>query len=897
MNARSWGVNQAASGSCGIAPDCALLSSCLGPFEGISSTVSLQPSDHRADTPIVRAASGRSTWILTAFLCAACNSVTTPTADGSAPAGREMPTLDVSEGADGANAATDAVARIDAGVDASMRADAINVDAPDGVVAPPDPCDPKVVIDLDRAGIFTRDAVYFYGTTVGTQEDLGNGPRPACFSWPQHPRFFRWTTRRRAALLLGVVPSYGAPDMVVWTATGCAPDADANGCSRTPRGAFETEVLDVGTTVWIGVASIPARDVRQQSTVGEFMLWMTEVRPPALGEACSRSVEGRACPAGAHCAENERCARDGAVGGLCLDGTSCDPGLECSDYGYCERLAAEGELCASGGRTCVAGTRCVRVDAMDARCLRERSEGGACAPAPGLPGLCGPGLVCNVEAVRSRGYAPLGITDVADVARCRPAVGEGEVCGARLRRPCGPGLSCVVDGSVGRCVRDGTPGGLALGDPCYQGGCREGLLCEASHCVSPAGAGAPCDRDVDCEPGLFCAKPLGRLGACTARPSPRERCNAFDGSPACVDGWRCGPNGTSSPCEGWGGIGQRCLGSWPQCEEGLLCNGESCVAAPLGAGASGGRCRDDAAARCDAGLVCDPTRFVCGRSLPLGAPCNVTYPGDGVCEPGADCAPSGRCEIVGSALGPCGGPCLAPGDVDGPCASGATPCRAGLRCVAPADGSARHPFCTMPVGEGEWWCSEDICADGYACSWQGDHCARVGTVGVICDVNSPTDACGSSLVCVDRYCIPPTHPGGACVFVDRSSLCSSGQICVAGVCVESGAEGTSCDPSAPCNPGLFCGDSVCRRSATSGPCPQSGSATFSEAGVTCGPGAGCLMTPCGPYDGCSTSFEYRSTCTPRGVAAGPCRDLVPWCDAGLACSNGVCVSGSMVGLP
>jgi hypothetical protein len=816
-------------------------------------------------------------------------------------------------------------------------------DVPRVPMAPADPCDPGAVIDLDRAGVRVGDSdVWYAGSTVGTAEDVGSGPRPACFAWPPHPRFLRWTMRRRGAVRIRMfvpmhVPGGGViglggdwPGSVVWAAASCSAGAAPSSCMVSNDPLIATPILDAGATLWIGVALLPRRSTGPVPVVGDLRVYLRELPDPVLGNACPSGFEGDPCTDRAHCGRGAdaqlRCIADGEEYGRCVDGGTCSAGLTCSDGRTCLRARPEVEACAPGDQS--------------AGCLRRRSEGGGCARAAGSSSLCDDGLACNVE--RGRGLDDLNHErPTFELTRCRAAVGVGETCGADLRRPCAEGLACVASGGVRRCVAGVAPTGRVIGEDCSVGGlspCRDGLACFNYRCTAPAGgANSPCDRDPDCDPSFFCARQPWSTGTCKPRPDPRERCDAPDSTSACIEGWACGGRGTSSYCGGASGRG--CVFGWPPCADGLLCDDGTCGPPPSSVGTRGQRCREGRAERCDDGLVCDPARFVCGAVVPVGSACTGTGAATVVCEPGTYCSSAGGCVLPGAEGGPCGVPstlegqrpcnddlvcgsigcrprpppsgfaeCLSDGDcpedsvcvtqergcvrrgvAGGVCEPGPVPCRDGSPCVGISTGTSLEPAsarCGVPVGgvaEGGS-CSETgtVCAAGLVCvTWSPRTCMRPGTLRAPCRTGGATPACDGALVCSWGVCIPPTEPGDACVLVSSSYLCSTGQECaLTGLryrCANEGAPGTSCGESSPCLAGSVCAAGTCVVPEIGRPCPyELRSLVVSTSSPTCGPGNGCVIT------------DTDSTCMPRGVVSGLCRDRQPWCDAGGACVEGVC---------
>jgi hypothetical protein len=868
-----------------------------------------------------------------------------------------------------AGASTFDVARLDAADDAAAPSDDAArsdgaTDAPPDVgpplrpaAIPADPCEPGAFVDLDREGTRTPGQVHFGGSTYDTAPSIGRGPSPACFAAPIHPRLMRWTMRRRGSLEIELdVNGLDPVRTVTWAATTCAADAESLGCSIGSRSGFSralfaTRVLDAGTPVWIGIAAMPARLRGDAPVMVTFRVTLTERPPPVIGGICHDEASGPTCPEGSRCHRDRehdipsRCVRDGAEHGRCVDGATCDPGLGCH-HGVCERVGVEGESCSRYAETaCPAGTRCVDGGSDEMRCLRTRTEGAVCALATGHEGPCESGLACSVE---TEWISPTGLSEVV---KCRRTVGEGEVCGADLRRPCGPGLACVLEGNVRRCVAGATPTGVGLGGSCDlvspSLSCQEGLRCRGGVCIQIGAAGYRCDSNEDCAAGLLCLdEGSGSDSICALRSAVGERC---DDGLLCPEGSECVWSSGTGTCVADGSVGRRCRRTWPECDGGLVCDSEVCAALPLcdaasagtdgcalAAGSVGGRCRDDGARRCDDGLICDPLSFFCVHPLTIGSACGLSpgrWPPTTGCEPGSYCsarvaAPGVACVRAGTIGGPCFNPVYGLGEpscqrgsycAGDRCAStggtSASPCRwdsdcpSATTCVLP-DLSSGRGYCAEPgARRGACLPGAVPCRDNLRCV------AHSSDNSLLCD--GPMEVTGSAgtgcyddahcaegLGCSLFQCRPPGTSMGYCRPVGAAPRCDEGLTC--------DGSGLLCIPPAPagapcvgewrlCPAGQSC--SFVRstwRCASSGALGgRCGEGRSCETGLVCvdgtcvqplAVGAGCGPTapPCGPELRCvGDSFDAR--CTVRGAAGGPCRDEAPYCDDGLHCIGGRCV--------
>ena len=222
----------------------------------------------------------------------------------------------------------------------------------------------------------------------------------------------------------------------------------------------------------------------------------------------------------------------------------------------------QGDLC-DDPLGCQSGLYCQR--------LSSSAPCGSCAPDPGLGGPCGPGAF----------GAPCG-AGLCDGAACQVAVGQGD--------------QCYAQGAV----------------------CDPGLSCQTGICNQPAGVGASCGADSDCQDGLFC-DPSALV--CTPRGQPFLSCDAG----VCGFGLACvAPDGGGPTCLPLAAGGPCLSGS----DGGLCLEGEAC-------GPDGGcRAEPGPGEACDGQLPCLAGGCVQGRCQPLtaGQPCRQDL----------DCA-SGRC--------------------------------------------------------------------------------------------------------------------------------------------------------------------------------------------------------------------------------------------------------------
>lgn len=380
-------------------------------------------------------------------------------------------------------------------------------------------------------------------------------------------------------------------------------------------------------------------------------------------------------------------------------------------------LVPTGGLCEQAW-DCIAPSRCEAdpIDGNVLRCLLPALEGARCvteAPEQQLPArTCSTGNVCLLDICTRRidlftACDPLGVPCV-EGAVCSPEQvceaprAEGEACTDDTH--CREGLFCTVDGLCeapepglldgdlcgpdlpacgGTCsvCRPDAQGALRCQDrggqdaPCLAlNDCQAAFFCEAgqdagpSHCTRYGAAGAACDGQTPCGPGLVC----------TAALPP-----GVDAGPPPVD---AGPDGPS--CRSRPGIGEGCDAVY-RCIEGTCWDGV-CLAGDVDEPCNNdNQCLDD--------LIC--VRSICQPPPRIGAPCSL----DGRCTMGAYCD-GDRCKAFPTPGMPC--------TPDQRCADGAF-CDEGT-CEA-----LRVPGAPCVADE---MCSSDLCLDTGTCATRGASC-------------------------------------------------------------------------------------------------------------------------------------------------------------------------------
>jgi len=293
---------------------------------------------------------------------------------------------------------------------------------------------------------------------------------------------------------------------------------------------------------------------------------------------------------------------------------------------------------------------------------------------------------------------------------------------------------------------------------------------------------------------------------------------------------------------------------------------------PLAEGADG-----TPGAECPEGSSCriagmDYSSFACVAPVTAGGMCDASQVAN-VCAPGTTCR---------SATG--GWRCVVEGVANGPCRGRSPQCDAGLACNS-------YGMCRteLPLGAGcDTTGGSNVCVTGSSCVGVagGARCVAHGAAQGTC--RGGETPCDAGLLCVYSMCVPAAPPGGLCGPSAGGAACAGGT-CVTQMggsrCVAEGGPGARCRGSAPaCDAGLACG--------YGGSCvPEV------PVGATCDASGGRSVTNlCVPTAACQTVMGV-SRCIARGVVGNPCRTSAPFCDAGLACGSGGCVTEAALGAP
>ena len=265
--------------------------------------------------------------------------------------------------------------------------------------------------------------------------------------------------------------------------------------------------------------------------------------------------------------------------------------------------------------------------------------------------------------------------------------------------------------------------------------------------------------------------PTGAFALTVTEVSPGmtgAACDPREVTPApCATGLRCVPTGTSTT-----------------------------VGTCLADGTAGARCRS-AGLACDAGLTCSgavtSTASPCRATVAVGAACDAAGTGD-PCVAGSTCL-----TVAGNTT------CVADGSLNGRCRASGTACDAGLGCNGTASSTTSR--CIMAVPVGGTCTASSVCASGSRClaSGGGMICVADGGAGNFCRADAPR--CNTSLACSSAYtnegwCLSTVASGATCDWTGRSTLCPTGEGCVAtsataGSCAMAQAEAEDNNPINP----------------------------------------------------------------------------------------------------
>jgi len=336
---------------------------------------------------------------------------------------------------------------------------------------------------------------------------------------------------------LGTVCVVGASCLNVGSASQCLVDGTLNGRCRDTTPACNTGL---------------ACDVRP----GETRVCRMAL---AIGSACDTTGATGACVAGSTCQGSPglaRCVADGDRGGVCRrGGVACNTGLGCNALNVCVPEVVTGAPCdpALVASVCRAGTTCGGPREAPV-CVVNGASGAPCRDtAP----RCDTGLTCgNTFCLPS-----VAVGAACDLSQVNNVCVEGAAC---VDNPSTPRVGlCVLNGTRGAPCRDGelrcdqglacsrAPGeggtcvmAIPLGGTCVPNArdtvCANGTSCQGTvaRCVADGTEGGACRVTITpCNAGLGC----GVAGLCITAPALGAACDPTRAANACAAPQSCRP--------------------------------------------------------------------------------------------------------------------------------------------------------------------------------------------------------------------------------------------------------------------------------------------------------------------------------------------------------------------
>jgi hypothetical protein len=524
-----------------------------------------------------------------------------------------------------------------------------------------------------------------------------------------------------------------------------------------------------------------------------------------------------ACDDGQACSENDQCSN-----GVCVG----ESNLDCDDQNPCTEDRCDDSL------GCVHSYNLAACDDENACTDNDACSMGVCG---GQALACDDGNACTSDNCDpAAGCQHVDNTDPCDDDDvCTVGdVCSGGVCQAGGARNCNDNEPCTDDACVAGlgCTHANNS------NPCDDGdACTDGDRCQAGACVGGASPfdcddGNPCTDD-NCDPINGCSYVFNTDACDDSDPCTMSdvcfngACSgvAMDGDgdgfiPLACGGQDCNdadPNINPSVFEGPAGAGV--------CTDTIdnNCNGLTDLAE-----ASCGSCNDNA--DCDDNNVCNGAETCVANSCVAGTPLAC---GDGNVCTTDNCDPVAGCQYTNNTL-PCSdnNACTV-GDV---CSGGS--CQAGGSALNCNDSNPCTTDTCAPASGCVYTNNTAACDDGNQCT-TGDTCA-----GGVCQPGGGSLDCNDSDPCTSDSCVPASGcnhgplDGGNC---DDGNGCTTGDVCVGGVCIGSG---------------INCNDNnVCTTD-------------------TCSPSTGCVYTNnnnnCNDGDACTVSDRCQG-----GACSGTIRDV------------------------
>ena len=707
--------------------------------------------------------------------------------------------------------------------------------------------------------------------------------------------------------------------------TGCThePKADGNPCE-------DGNLCTINEACWDGICRIREGVEPMYKECNDGDVCTNDSCHPLLG--CQFANNTASCDDSNDCTTGDVCS-----GGICRgdyqdpsDGLFCNGREFCDDDGHLDR---EPVICNDQ----IACT----VDSCD-------NNLGACSYAPRNANcdddndctvdVCDTSLGCRYQYVAD--YSPCSTTD---------GIGEvciGGVCTARcdIGDGCDDGKACTIDSCD---PTTGTCSHLLNHQYCLD---LDTVYCDGDSLCAPTAAGANATTGCapgtarDCDDGIECTVDSCNEASGCVHSVSSALCN--DGNPCtgdvCNRDTGCIHNQldqvaciNDDPCSEPNGVCQAgvCISEVTDCNDGNPCTAntcdeqEGCLSEEL---PNGTYCGNDGTqpktclngscvVRCinDEQCMQSDNPCVVGQCDPYSSRC-VLVADDALCDDGQYCNGVETCDLEEGCIA--GTPIECPDSSEcalGVCDETDNACKIELR----HDWCDDFKVCTTDECDLDLGCqhvaNEDDCDDGDVCTindrcsegicagepntCEDENACTSGTcrAGIGC-VYEPVD-CNDDNVCTYDFCNPYDLDGDGCYYennnlpCDDENVCTSGDFCVEGECLGTGATDCSDDNECTddfCVPGLGCDHSDVQDGT---PCGDPDSYDRCHAGL--------CVSPCDNDEDCDDGLEctvdvcdlelFICTYVPNSEPGGPCDDG-QFCNGLEICKPGKgCVAGEV----
>ncbi|MFQ5493742.1 MAG: hypothetical protein ACE5EX_00010 [Phycisphaerae bacterium] len=662
-----------------------------------------------------------------------------------------------------------------------------------------------------------------------------------------------------------------------------------------------------------------------------------------VNDVCVNANNTAICDDGNACTEFDTCAAGVCTGSPIAGCTPCVADPDCDDLDPCTDDACfppgvcvhfdntapcdDGDLCTAND-TCSAGL-CAGA-AVDCTAAGNACNVGVCNPLSGVcepspaneGGPCDDGDPCTPNDICTLGTCTpgtaidcSGLNNQCNVGVCNSVSGLCEAVPANEGAPCNDGSICTdTDLCVsGTCTGTPVPGCQECTgpldcddlDPCTDDSCHVAGFCVHTNNTAPCDDSNPCTGSDTCSAGTCAGTPISGcqncviaadcddLNPCTDEACPAGVCVITNNTLPCDDADPCTSSDTcgAGACAGTPIPGCQTCVIPADCNDGNPCTDESCPA---------GVCVfTDNTAFCDDVNPCT-SNDTCAAGVCAGTP----IPGCLTCGVDADCDDLDPCTDDTCSFGVCVFlNNVAPCDDADPCTQNDT-CAAGVCAGTAVDCSAVSDACNVglcnavtgvcepsPINEG------GLCDDNNLCT-TGDLCVVGVCTGSAVDCSAFNDQCNvGTCDLVTGACQPtPTNEGAAC---NDQNACTTGDVCTAGVCAGTQTPGCQpcvtnpdCDDADPCTDDTCVSPGVCVHFNNTGPCDDADPCTQNDtcaAGVCAGSPVDCSAA--GNACNVGTCNPVTGVCEPVPTnEGGPCDDANP-CTNGDTCVVGTCTPG------